>query len=175
LETRLLAARCKAYTQVFQQRLFADDGLRAGPEYPVFTFPEQYPVSIQYDGRLVFKKHYYRQIAAMNGEEAACALVIDQHAKVTHWLRNVEKQPRSAFWLPTATDKFYPDFVVQLDDGRILAVEYKDEQFRNSADTVEKTAVGRAWAKASGNVFLMAFKQDSQGHDVAAQLRQILG
>jgi len=111
----------------------------------------------------------------MNGEEADCAWILDQYACVTHWLRNLEKQPHGAFSLPTSSDRFYPDFVAQLDDGRILVVEYKGEQFRNSADTVEKTAVGRAWAKASGNVFLMAFKQDEQGRDVAAQVRAAVG
>jgi len=165
----------QAYAQAFQQQLFAPEELRAGADYPVFTFPEQYPVSSRYDGRKAFKKHYYRQIAAMNGEEAECALVLDQHARVTHWIRNLEKQARSAFWLPTASDKFYPDFVAQLDDGRVLVVEYKGEHLKDSADTLEKTAVGRAWAKASGNVFLMAFKQDDQGRDVATQLRQVLG
>jgi len=175
LETRLMAARHKAYTQAFQQRLFADEGLRAGPQYPAFTFPTQYAASKLYDGRTVYKKHYYRQIAAMNSEEAGCARVLDQHDKVTHWLRNLEKQERHAFWLPTATDKFYPDFVAQLDDGRIFVVEYKGEHLKDSADTLEKTAVGKAWAKASGNVFLMAVKQDSQGRDVAAQVRGVLG
>jgi len=174
LETRLLAARRKAYAQAFQQQLFANEHLRAGSDYPVFTFPEQYLVSSRYDGRKGFKKHYYRQIAAMNGEEAECALVLDQHARVAHWIRNLEKQAHSAFWLPTASDKFYPDFVAQLDDGRVLVVEYKGEQLKDSADTLEKTAVGSAWAKVSGNVFLMAFKQDDQGRDVAAQVRAVL-
>jgi len=175
LETRLLAARRKAYSQAFQQQLFADDRLRAGAEYPVFSFPTHYPLSSKYDGRKVYNKHYYRDIAAMNGEEAECALVIDQHPKVTHWLRNLGKQPHSAFSLPTSSDKFYPDFVAQLDDGRILVVEYKGEHLKNNPDTVEKTAVGRAWAKTSGNLFLMAFKQDEQGRDVAAQVRAAVG
>jgi len=79
LEARLLAARRKAYSQAFQQQLFADDRLRAGAEYPVFSFPTHYPLSSKYDGRKVYNKHYYRDIAAMNGEESECALIIDQH------------------------------------------------------------------------------------------------
>jgi len=66
----LLAARSKAYTAAFQQQLFTDERLRAGVDYPVFRFPEQYPLSSKYDGRKVYNKHYYRDIAAMNGEEA---------------------------------------------------------------------------------------------------------
>jgi len=64
---------------------------------PSLPFPEQYPLVSRYDGRTVFDNHYYRQIAAINGEEVECALVLDQHTKVTHWLRNLEKQPRHAF------------------------------------------------------------------------------
>jgi len=45
LETRLLAARRKAYATAFQQQLFADDNLRAGSDYPTFTFPTQYPLT----------------------------------------------------------------------------------------------------------------------------------
>jgi len=175
LETRLQAARRKAYATAFQQQLFADARLRAGPDYPVFAFPEQYPLISRYAGSKVFEKHYYRQIAAMNGEEVECALALDRHAKVIHWIRNLEKQPRHAFCLPTSTDKFYPDFVAQLVDGRVFIVEYKGAHLKDNPDTVEKTAVGRAWAKTSGNLFLMAFKQDDAGRDVAAQVRAVLG
>ena len=34
------------------------------------------------------------------------------------------RQPNS-FWLQTSSDKFYPDFVALLNDGRVLVVEYK--------------------------------------------------
>jgi len=106
--------------------------------------------------------------------EGQCALALEQLDAVKYWVRNLEKQPRHSFWLPTATDKFYPDFVAQLDDGRILVVEYKGEHLKDSPDTLEKTAVGKAWAKASGNLFLMAFKQDDAGRDIAAQVRRVM-
>jgi len=47
-------------------------------------------------------------------------------------------------------------------------VEYKGEYLKTNADTREKDMVGKAWAKTSGNVFLMAFKQDAAGRDVVA-------
>jgi len=90
-------------------------------------------------------------------------------------VRNLERQLLHAFSLPTSSDWFYPDFVAQLDNGRILVVEYKGEHLQDSADTQEKDMVGRAWAKISGNLFLLAVKKDSQGRDVAAQVRQVLG
>jgi type III restriction enzyme len=39
-------------------------------------------------------------------------------------VRNVERKPTS-FSLPTSRQRFYPDFVCQLNDERILVVEYK--------------------------------------------------
>jgi len=173
---RLLAARKKAYKAAFERQLFVDDGsVCVSLDQYTFSFPAQYPVCELYDGRMVFDKHYYRDIGKMNSEEVTCALVLDQHARVKYWVRNVERQPRYAFYLPTSSDYFYPDFVARLDDGRIFVVEYKGRLLEDSDDTREKTAVGKAWAKASGNLFLMAFKQDGHGRDLAAQVRQVLG
>ncbi|WP_246450542.1 hypothetical protein [Sphingomonas rhizophila] len=41
-----------------------------------------------------------------------------------HWVRNIVRGPH-AYWLPTSTDRFYPDFVAELIDGRMLVLEYK--------------------------------------------------
>lgn len=43
--------------------------------------------------------------------------------------------------------KFYPDFVVQLEDGRVLVVEYKGGHLLPGAQ--EKLAVGRVWQSRS--------------------------
>jgi hypothetical protein len=63
---------------------------------------------------------------ASNGEEFECARFIDQMDEVSRWVRNTPRQA-SSFWLQTYTDKFHPDFVAELSDGRILVVEYKRE------------------------------------------------
>jgi len=175
LLVRLLAARKQAYAAAFQRQLFADDGrVCVSLDQYTFSFPEDYPLGPRYTGRCVFEHHYYREIGDMNSEEVPCALAIDQHRRVKHWVRNIEGHKRHSFWLPTSSDKFYPDFVAQLDDGRILVVEYKGEHLKDNPDTLEKIAVGKAWANASGHLFLMAFKQDKAGRDVEAQLRHIL-
>ena len=63
----------------------------------------------------------------------------------------------TSFWLQTATDRFYPDFVGELVDGRVFAVEYKSERDWSNDDSREKRLVGELWATASGGrcVFLM--------------------
>jgi len=175
LKGRLLAVQKEAYKQAFQRQLFADDGRIGTDPKCLFTFsPNHYPVKELYKGKLVFEYHYYRQIGYMNNEEADCAWALErQHPKIKYWVRNLEKQMLYSFWLQTSSDKFYPDFVAQLDDGRILVVEYKGA-FLDNEDTREKEQIGKIWAEKSGNLFLMLWKKDKQGRDMDAQLQYVL-
>ncbi|MEK6245501.1 MAG: hypothetical protein AABM33_13490 [Pseudomonadota bacterium] len=92
------------------------------------------------------------------------------------WVRNLERQPVASFWLPTSTDRFYPDFVVQLNDGRILVVEYKGAHLFNGDDSKEKRTIGEVWAAASKGRcrFVMVTDKELAGKSVAAQLRAAL-
>ncbi len=101
--------------------------------------------------------------------------VLDTLPEVKHWVRNIERQPQFSFWLPTATDYFYPDFVAELNDGRLLVPEYKGDAYASNDDSREKRAVGAAWARASGGqgLFLMAEKL-VDGLDVLAQVRHAI-
>ncbi len=76
--------------------------------------------------------------------------------------------------LPLSHDSFYPDFVGELTDGRLFAVEYKGEHLRNAKDTLEKDAIGRLWAAKSGGKCLYAtvFKSEG-GLDVKGQLDKL--
>lgn len=84
----------------------------------------------------------------------------------------MEREDRFSFWLPTATDYFYPDFVCELADGRVLAVEYKGGLTSTTDDTREKSQVGHQWEATSCGrcLFLMAVIKDEQGRDVARQI-----
>ncbi|MHB0917111.1 MAG: DEAD/DEAH box helicase [Thiobacillus sp.] len=148
-----------------------------------FTFrPNQYPARPPfYSGRYRFEKHYYPVIHDLRekradgspAEEFVCARAIDAHPAVKHWVRNVERDDRFSFWLPTATDYFYPDFVAELNDGRVLVVEYKGAHLLHDPDTREKDQIGRQWAASSGGkcLFLMAVADD-RGRDVATQIAE---
>lgn len=93
------------------------------------------------------------------GEEELCARALDSvpDAVLKHWVRNVAQHP-NAFWLPLAESRFYPDFVAELTDGRLLVVEYKGEHIVTTDDTKEKVAVGLKWeqAMAGMGLFLLA-------------------
>jgi type III restriction enzyme len=103
-----------------------------------------------------FEKHYYATIGELKnrGEEYECAKAIDLTRGVKHWVRNLD---RRGFWLPLAERKFYPDFVAELADGRILVVEHKGEIYATNDDSKEKCNVGALWEEKSNGraLFLM--------------------
>ena len=121
-----------------------------------FLGPDQVPV---FDG-------------AEDGEEIQCAQALDSLPSVQYWVRNVSRHPES-FWLPTATDKFYPDFVALLNDDRYLVVEYKGAHIAEGSDTMEKRTIGALWERKSQGkgVFLVVEKQ-KDGLNMRRQLEQ---
>lgn len=134
-----------------------------------------------YRGAYKFKKHYYpgmihdlreKTEGGKDSEEFICARAIDMHPQVKHWIRNVERESLASFWLPTSTDLFYPDFVAELTDGRLLVVEYKGEHLATADDTREKAQIGHQWEVTSEGrcLFLLATARDEQGRDVRQQL-----
>lgn len=127
----------------------------------VFTFdPNNYPTSAPMQDIGQFKKHYYKLIDKMNGEETKFAEWIETLPEVDFWVRNIERNPKHSFWLQTSTDKFYPDFIIKLKSGKILVVEYKGEHLKNE-DTKEKEMLGLAWANLTDNAdFAMVYKSD---------------
>ncbi len=169
VEKRIDACRREARAKAFQDVLFAGvSGPVTVSAGQVFTFdPDRYPARWPCVRSEDFKKHYHRQVGELGdkGEEFNCALFLDQLPQVAVWVRNLERQPEKSFWLPTGTDRFYPDFVCQLTDGRILVVEYKGEHLWSGDDSKEKRILGELWAERSGGrgIFVMP-----KGPDFAA-------
>ena len=99
-----------------------------------------------------------------------CAGLIDTLPGVKWWVRNLERRPDHTLWLPTPSDRFYPDFVAHLKDGRTLVAEYKGGQLLGGPDTREKEAVGKLWEGRSGGkcVFRLVSAEDYE-----AQLRAV--
>ncbi|MEK7762098.1 MAG: restriction endonuclease subunit R, partial [Nitrospirota bacterium] len=92
-------------------------------------------------------------------EEFRCAQFLDGLPQVQFWVRNLPRKPTS-FRLQTSTDWFYPDFICQLNDGRVLAVEYKGKHLYDAVDAEEKRAVGQVWASRSGGLCLFVMPTD---------------
>jgi len=120
-----------------------------------FTYDShRYPINCLYQGPYQFNKHYYPQIGGFDsGEEFEYAQFIDTLPEVRFWVRNPARGSR-AFRLQTSTDKFYPDFVCQLHDGRYLVVEYKGVDRWSNDDSREKRKLGELWEKRSDRACL---------------------
>lgn len=169
VEARIDACRKQAKAQAFQDVLFeeASGAITVSAAHAFAYDPDRYPLNRVCPRAGDFKKHYYRQVGdlAESGEEFECALFLDRLPQVEVWVRNLERQPEKSFWLPTATDRFYPDFVCRLTDGRLLVVEYKGEDRWSNDDSKEKRRLGELWAERSGGACLFVMPK---GRDLAA-------
>jgi type III restriction enzyme len=132
----------------------------------------RYPATKYYDGAFRLKKHYYLNPGHMNGEEAECAAFIDELEEVEYWVRNLEREDYS-FWLPTSTDKFYPDFVVQLKDNRILVVEYKGADRWSDDDSKEKRLIGDIWEKRSQGRCLFVMPKGKDWNAIIEKIHKV--
>ncbi len=170
-----------AMTRGFQGRLveMAIPSVEELAHYSFHYQPGQYPARQLYQGSYEFSKHFYPVIhdlrektaAGALAEEFRCAQALDAHPKVKQWVRNIERQEKFSFWLPTATDYFYPDFVAELVDGRVLVVEYKGEPYKTNDDSKQKRQVGEQWANSSkGRCLFLFATADEVGQSVAQQI-----
>jgi type III restriction enzyme len=180
LALRIEELRDKAAKATFTQ-LVLDGGwaLETTPEIGFVFEANRYPVPANklYRGKFKFSKHYYPVPADLEdgGEEWRCALAIDEHPKVKRWVRNLDSDPVAGFWMPTSSTRFYPDFVCELTDGRVLVVEYKGSHISGMAKEIEKGEVGKVWAECSGGkaLFVMVFKT-VDGKNVPQQLDAVI-
>jgi type III restriction enzyme len=174
LREKIESYRQKAYASGYQLRLFGERAAVETSYKYAFAFdPDNYRATAFYHGAFKFPKHYYGEhfVGEFDSrEEEECARAIEMHPQVKRWVRNVV----GMYGLPTATGTFYPDFVAELNDGRVLTVEYKgehlvehDQQKKNIGERWEETSKGEA-------LFLWAVKKDEHGRDVHRQLQDKL-
>ena len=173
LREKIKSCREQAYTRGYQATLFGGQTrIETSYDYAFRYDPANYPAHWLYDGRYQFGKHYYRVVGELesSGEEFECAQAIDRCYQIKHWVRNLAQQPDFSFRLPLATGYFYPDFVAELKDGRVLVVEYKGAHLQEYEQ--EKRNVGELWEEKSQGkaLFLWAVERDSRSRDVYRQL-----
>lgn len=162
---------------IYQKSLFDEPAApEASFENGFRFFDGMYDGTRKYHGRQVFGKHFTgpRQVPAFDGqgergEEFECAVFLDAHPKVKHWIRNVAKHENS-FWLPLATGKFYPDFVAELTNGETLVVEYKGEHLLNNPDTLAKRSIGQLYETKIPKAHFLLAVRDADGLSMRDQL-----
>ncbi|MDR0485478.1 MAG: DEAD/DEAH box helicase family protein [Elusimicrobiota bacterium] len=179
LAEKIKKARQKARETSYQTALFGSGSIVELNFDNGFEFFES-----MYDGELMmqmrykFQKHYLgsKKIPLIDGgdrgEEFECAKAIDSLPQVKFWLRNLPRN-KNSFWLPTSEDRFYPDFVGELEDGRKFAIEYKGAHLIDSQDTKRKEIIGQMWEKASkGKALFALIVKNKDGLDMAQQLKK---
>jgi type III restriction enzyme len=165
VERRIDQHRAAEHKAAFQLYLLPESRLAVTEERGINLKAMSYEPSWLYEGSFQFKKHYFgakpgelreRTASGDLTEEFKCAQFIDSLREVKFWVRNLARRA-SSFRLQTSTDWFYPDFICQLEDGRVVAVEYKGKIYYEIHDSEEKRAVGQVWASRSGGrcVFVM--------------------
>ncbi|MDE3018381.1 MAG: hypothetical protein KGI53_05135, partial [Nitrospirota bacterium] len=140
-----------------------------------------YEPSRVYEGGFQFQKHYFgpkpgelqeKTADGQTTEEFRCAQFLDDLPQVRFWVRNLPRKPTS-FRLQTSKDWFYPDFLCQLTDGRVLAVEYKGKHLYDGNDAEEKRAVGQVWAARSGGRCLFVMPTDGDFSGIAKAVKPV--
>lgn len=142
-----------------------------------FSFSKAgYDPRTPYSGPWRPTRHFYAQVGDLThgGEEWMCAVAIDDHPAIKHWVRNVDRTPWS-YWLPTSTDRFYPDFIAELIDGRILVVEYKGQDRTDNADSHEKHNIGKRLEEVSEGRVLFWWAEDAPSGNLSRELTTIVG
>lgn len=172
LEWKIGEYEKRAYQAGFQATLFGPTAVvQTSYDYKFDFDPVNYPAHWFYAGRYQFEKHFYTSVGELepSGEQFECAQAIDRSRHIKKWVRNLT-HPKFSFLLPLSAANFYPDFVADLHDGRILVVEYKGAHL--DAGEQEKRNIGERWEEVSDGkaMFLWALERDDKGRDVYRQL-----
>lgn len=151
IERKMMAGLVKSKQLVFDS-LFGDESrFDVRDEFAVEFKQGNYAYNTVYSGLIPLKRHFFPVIGDLKseGEEFECAeFIANQLEGVEWWVRNTDRKPTS-FWLQTASDRFYPDFIVKLKSGLILVVEYKGKHLSEWSESREKKRIGELWAKRS--------------------------
>ncbi len=178
LETHIRELRLAAVRQAYQQALFGGDAARGavvGGDYTLEFDPQGYAPSRDYAGRyghFEFRRHYYGRIGDFDSrEEFACACKLDtlaQQGRMQFWVRNLVRKVACSFFLQKADGRFYPDFLCKLNDGAVLAVEYKGAQ--GWTDAQDDRDIGALWAALSGGSCRFVMVREERWEMIEARL-----
>lgn len=164
LETKIMEIKRQAMGKIHQALLFNSENFASDGCCEMIFEQVRYAYDRPYRGFTELPKHFFPVIGNLgeDGEEFDCAIFIATRLDgVKYWVRNVERK-HTSFSLQTATDRFYPDFICKLEDGRILVVEYKNSKDYDLPDNEEKRRLGALWEMRSGGkcLFVMPRGKD---------------
>jgi type III restriction enzyme len=154
--------------------MFSQSGLEfeTSADHALIFNENGYAYNQPYRGATVFQKHFARVIGDLkaDGEEHECAVHIDRLREVKVWARNTVRQ-KNSFWLQTSSDKFYPDFVCKLHDGRVLVIKYKGALLVHDPAEQQKRLIGKLCADRSHGQCLFAWVENKQFTEIEGVIR----
>ncbi len=164
LAEKVKAARHAALRRNYQLLLTDPQKFSASEQCGMIFEQARYAYNWPYAGFTSLPKHFFPVIGDLkeDGEEFRCAVFLaTQLSGVKYWVRNISGKA-SSFSLQTSSDRFYPDFVCLLEDGRILVVEYKNTRDWELKENEEKRILGELWSKRSDGkcLFIMPRGED---------------
>jgi len=166
LAARVVALRLAARERAFQMYLegLGPGELAVSPDPSVaFSFLTERVSPRLYTGTHQFRRHYYPHVGDFDSdEERDCAIYLDGWERVDTWVRN---PVRYGFSLPTATGRFFPDFVCRLTDGRSLVVEYKGKHLYDVPEERAKRTLGTIWAERSDGACVFSMPRPGRVED----------
>lgn len=134
---------------------------------------QDYAPSRPYRGTFEYRKRAFDLIGEMNDDEALCAKKIDDHPNVRRWLRNLSYESAGGYSLPLSPGKFFPDFIVELEDWRTAIVEYKGPHLANNPKELHKRDVGKLWADRSAGKCVFVWVVDHDWTTLDTQLAAV--
>ena len=149
---RRIAAHGRVRVREAANRLISGESpreLATSMERPGVITEQDYCVYREYGGPFEFDKHAFTKVGTMGEEESQCAKRINEHPNVRRWLRNLEHESAGGFSLPLSPGRFFPDFIAELEDGRLALIEYKNSTLAQAASERHKKVVGELWAERS--------------------------
>jgi type III restriction enzyme len=173
LEKKVVDAKREAIKKVYQSFLFDQEQFKVDQSVELIFRLGKYEYDWSYHGLVELPKHFFPEIGNLkaDGEEFECAVFLaTQLEGVQYWIRNVERKPFS-FSLQTSTDRFYPDFVCKLEDGRILVVEYKNSRDWELKENEEKRNLGELWEKRSNGKCLFIMPRGKDWNAIRQKVR----
>lgn len=145
IKDMVINSKEQSFKMLFDKNSFTVDNEEAF----IFTSNNYIPNPDNRSGN--FKKHKYETVHKFDStEEYKVALHIDKMPNVKTWIRNIDSDPINSFWLPTATGKFYPDFIIEFDNGKTVVAEYKGKVYIPEYELTKKP-IGDAWGMLSDN------------------------
>jgi type III restriction enzyme len=143
--------------------------LETSMDLPFVLAEQDYAPYRQYRGMFAYRKHAFTLIGEMGNEESECAKRIDDCPNVKRWIRNLTHESAGGFSLPLSPGRFFPDFIAELEDRRIVIVEYKGGHLAQDPKELHKEAVGKLWQERSAGrcVFVRVVDRDWAELDAA--------